>query len=253
MTYFIDIVDKRNQILKNLLTKNGYRVFEYNDQNLKTIEKRDVLVFAPNKKMQLEEALNLPNDIDVIMGNIGEEIKGCFEEKNINHINLLEDEIFAIKNAELTAEGILAIILKESERSMFESKILILGSGRVGKATAILFKKLGLTFSLVSYRNEVFAENYLFSDKNYFKETFKDEIKNFDIIINTIPAKVLGKEIVDSISKDTIFIEIASINTLNLDDVQNFYYILSPALPQKFSCESAGMLMYESIIGQNKF
>lgn len=253
MTYYIDTVDKRNQTLKNLLKSNGFNVGEYNLANVGFMKSGDILVFAPNKKLQPEELNNIPNDIEIFSGNVSDEAKKLFEKKNIKYNNILNDEVFAIKNAKLTAEGVLVIILEQSERSIFENNILILGAGRVGKATAVLFEKLGLTFSLVSYKAENFAENYLLSNKNFFKRAFKDEIKNFDIIVNTIPAKILDKEIIDNIANNTIFIEIASINTLNLDDVQNFYYILSPALPQKYSCETAGKLLYESIVGLNKF
>lgn len=253
MTYFIDIADKRNQVLKNILSVNGFETREYNIANLNLIKNGDKLIFAPNKKMQLEYVESFPNNIEIFAGNISVEVQNCFKKKNIIYHNFLNDEIFAIKNAKLTAEGILAIVLEQSDKSIFENQVLILGAGRVGKAIAVLFEKLGVKYSLVSYGKEKFAENYLFSNKNFFKDSFKNEIQSFDIIINTIPAKILEKDVIEKISKNTIFIEVASINTLNLDDVQNFFYILAPALPQRFSCETAGKLMFESIIGKNNF
>lgn len=253
MTYFIDITDKRNQVLKNILGGNGLETHEYNFANLNLMKKSDKLVFAPNKKLQLEDVESFPNSIEVFAGNVSIGVEKFFIEKNIIYHNFLNDEVFAIKNAKLTAEGVLAIILEQSDKSIFENQVLILGAGRVGKATAVMLEKLGVKYSLVSYGKEKFAENYLFSDKNFFKDSFENEIQNFDIIINTIPAKILDKQIIEKISKNTIFVEVASINTLNLDDVQNFFYILAPALPQRFSCETAGKLMFESIISKNNF
>lgn len=253
MTYFIDNSDKRNLVLTNLLNQNSFITSEYNLINKNNIKTNDALIFAPNKKMEVEEALTLPNDIKLFLGNVSGEVQDILKKKNIVYTNILKDEIFALKNAQLTAEGILAIILAQSEKSIFENNVLILGAGRVGKATASLFQKVGINCSLVSYNQEKFAENYLFAQKNFFQESFKNEINNFDIIINTIPAKILKQEIIEKIDKNTIFIEIASINTLTLDEAQNFVYILAPALPQKYSCQTAGKLMFESIMGLNKF
>lgn len=252
MSYFVDKTDKRNQVLTQLLQNDGYEVFEYNLSNLKNIKTNDILIFAPNKKFDINEALQLPNDIKIFLGNVSEEVQKIFGQKNIKYTNILQDEIFAIKNAKLTAEGILAIVLSQSEKSIFENKILILGAGRVGKATASLFQKIGINCSLVSHNQKKFAENFLFVNNSFFKDGFKNQIKNFDIIINTIPAKVLNQETIKTINKNTIFIEIASVNTLNFDEAQNFVYIIAPALPQKYSCETAGKLMFESIMGLNK-
>ena len=79
--------------------------------------------------------------------------KKILDAKNIVHHNLLKDEIFAMDNALLTAEGALMLIIRGTNTSIFKQKIAILGYGRVGKATATLLKGINLDFN-------IFTDNY---------------------------------------------------------------------------------------------
>ena len=55
MKYFVDIVDKRNQILKDLLIQNGQKVEVFDFNKVTEIKKGDTVVFSPAKKFTIEE------------------------------------------------------------------------------------------------------------------------------------------------------------------------------------------------------
>lgn len=246
MTFFVDTIDKRNTYVKSFLS-NLFDVKPFNE--IEKIKKNDVIIFAPNKKFTNEEVENLKNKTTLICGNLPDNQKQLLQAKNIIHKNLLDDEIFAIQNANLTAEGILQNIITLTDKSIFDCKILILGNGRVGKATARLFDKLGLQNVYVnSNDNKNFALSFLFSEKNIFGKKIFDKIDEFDIIINTIPAKYLPNDVIKKIKDNALFLEIASIESVDKNLATNFNYILCPALPQKFSAQTAGKIMTECIL-----
>ena len=253
MTYFIDVLDKRNLYLKNKLQNLGRSVADYDENNLSSMQTGDYLIFSPAKKFDLNYFDKLPNNICFMAGNIPEKAKQILKNKNIKYINLMDDEIFTVKNANLTCEGILALILEKSERSIYKSNVLILGGGRIAKALGIMFGRLGVKFSIVSFNEIKYPSYFTFTNSCYYKKSFLKDLNKFDIIVNTIPAKVFEDDELDKISSETIFIETASLNCLNKEKAINFNYILAPALPTKYAPITASDYMFDVIENKNNY
>ena len=69
------------------------------------------------------------------------------------------------------------------------------------------------------------------------------------MVINTRPFKYIDDMILNKFQNGTLFIETASVECLNKDMVKNFDYFLAPALPTKYTPETAGKFLYERIMG----
>ena len=246
MTYFIETEDARNHIVQKRLEENGQKVKPIQDYLY--AQPNDILVFPPNKKFDDSFLDTLPSKTTLICGNIPQGQKDIIIARQIRHINVMEDETFAIKNSILTAEGVLANILEKTQKSIFTQKYLILGTGRSGKAIAKLFSDLNLDFSLSSFDEKNFALAHIFSKRNYFETEVFESLKNFDVIINTIPAKIIPQKYLNTIKNGALFLEIASIQSIDNAENPHFEYVLCPALPQKFACVTAGEYLFESII-----
>ena len=250
MIYYIDIVDKRNQVLFELLKQENKEVEVFNLQE-NNYKKGDTLIFAPSLKFDETFLKKLPDDIVLFAGNFNPILKTIAREKNIEYHNIMEDEVFTVKNANLTCEGVLALMIEHSPYSLYENNVLILGNGRIAKGMSIMLDKLGVNYSLASFTKENFSQNYLYSKSNYFAFDFVRDLNKFDIIINTIPAQILDEKVISHIAPNTIFIETASVNCLDINKVNNFKYILAPALPQKYSHKTAGKLMLDCVMQRN--
>lgn len=74
----------------------------------------------------------------------------------------MNDEIFTTKNANITAEGVLALILEHSPKSIFENNVLIIGAGRIAKAMAIILGRLGVNYAVVRFNKDKFPECFHF-------------------------------------------------------------------------------------------
>ncbi len=253
MRYFIDVSDKRNKYLKDKMLKENLDVLDLEISNLEAIEKSDSLIFSPAKKFDEEFLKTLPKDITMFCGNLKEEDLKILEEKNIRYINLMNDEIFTIKNANLTCEGVLNLMISETDDSLFESNVLILGGGRIARGLAIMFRNLGVRFSIVSFNEVKFPQYYLYTNSCYYKKSFLNDSKNFNIIVNTIPSKFLDKEDLKYFADDCVFIETASVKCLDENDERKFKYVFAPALPARFCSKTAGELMFDVIFGKNEY
>ena len=250
MKYYIDTSDKRNVYLKQFLLKKGKDVLSFDEiEKHHVFKSGDAFIFSPAKKFDEQEIKALPSNILLFCGNIKDEFKTLLAQKNIKYVNLLNNETFAIKNAQLTAEGVLAIMIDKSEKSLYENKILILGAGRVAKSLAVLFKSLNLKFAIASYNKTKFPENNYFANKSYLGRSFVKDLPKFDVIVNSIPAKIFDDKMLSKISPETIFVETASVPCLDEEKAKNFSYIKAPGLPQKYCASSAGKLMMKNILG----
>lgn len=242
---FIDLQDKRNYFAKEILSEKR-EVKAYDEKG--ELKQGDTVIFSPAKKMDLNEALSLPRGITVYTGNVCEQILKIFKEKYITVKSFLDDEKFALKNAELTAEGVLGIIIENTPKSLFETKILILGGGRISKALAVLLNKLGVYCAVTSFTKSEYYNAFYYSSKQYFGKEYIKEVGLYDVIVNTRPVFFVGKEVVDKIKENTLFIETASAECLNKKDVKNFIYFPAPALPQRFCPFSAGRIIAEKVL-----
>lgn len=248
MTCYVELKDTRNQNLYNSLQKKGIAVKELSPLILHSIKPSDCMVFSPARKFTKEEIENMPQGVTIFCGNLEKEHADLLENANIIHKNFMKDDIFVIKNSHLTSEGVLSLMIENTQDSIFDLKILILGCGKLGKTLALLFNKLGLNFAVANYGEIRFNESFYFTSNCYRGDSFMKDLSTFDCIINTIPYVIFSDEKVQRIKAESLFVETASKNCLNREVATHFKYLPAPALPQRFSAKAAAALMEEFIL-----
>jgi dipicolinate synthase subunit A len=189
----------------------------------------------------------MTRSITIFGGAIAPEFKTILKTKNIKYFNIMLNEDFVLKNATLTAEGMLCDLILNSPNSMYEQNILIIGSGRVAKAVGYLFLKLGLNFDFAMRNEKEYNLTKLFAKKCFLGEEYKNYLKNYDVVINTVPAVIFNQSDIEKFKKDCYVFELASKRCLEGLKVQNVNYVLCPALPSKYTPKSAGKLIVELI------
>ena len=117
-------------------------------------------------------------------------------------------EDFAVRNAVLTAEGTVALLISESAGSVFGARVLVLGYGRIGRILCRCLHALGAEVT-VAVRREVTrawaeAEGIKTTDYSLM------ELNVYDMIVNTVPAPVLDAPQIDRLRTDTLLIDLAS-------------------------------------------
>lgn len=251
MNFYLDFNDKRLPYVYDMLKIKKLNAFKFEFENTLNISKGDVVVLSPAFKWNEELANKLPSDTYIVCGKVSEEILNIFNNKKIKHLNLMSDEDFVLKNAILTAEGMLADLILNIDKSMFDANILVLGGGRVAKAVAVLFNKLGLNFDMSMRDNVKLLEAQLLCKNIINWKVFKDNLKKYDVVINTIPVKIFEKEDLTSFKQNSVLFELASVKCLQ-DESDNFKYILCPALPSKYTPQSAGKLIFDYLLNNFK-
>ncbi len=120
-----------------------------------------------------------------------------------------EREEFAVCNAVATAEGALEIAMRSFEGTINGAKCLVCGYGRIGKALSSLLKSMGADLTVSARKPSDLAWIELSGVKAVrTDELYKQE--GFDIIFNTIPAKILSCVLLAKIAIHSIIIDLAS-------------------------------------------
>lgn len=158
-----------------------------------------------------EEILRcLPKTAVICGGMPGDKLARLMKELGLDFVDYYTREELVALNALATVEGTLSVLLENSPITIWDSRILVIGYGRIGKMMASSLRALGAHVS-VSARKE--------GDKAYIRasgcealdtRTLGAELRRFDTIINTVPARVLGCEQLKMMKKDVLCIDLAS-------------------------------------------
>lgn len=164
-----------------------------------------------------ESQINLENlthclkpDGIVTGGLFTNEISKIFTSAGFEVVDYFEREELIIKNCIPTAEGTLQIAMEELPITIFGSKVLMLGYGRVGKATAKLFSTTGAKVTVAVRKYSDIAWCQLNGFETVLIKNISSYLNNFDLIINTIPVKLLNSDMLSTVPKNSLIIDLAS-------------------------------------------
>jgi len=205
--------DKRFDFLSDMLIENGYNVSTFSDDLA-----ADVFVLPIPLKNKGE---HIPAGKMVFGG-------GEIKDPPFKYHNLLADEDFLLKNAKISAEGALFDIAHLIDYSYRDANVMVFGDGRVG---GYLRKFL-----------DVYGAKVRFWSK-------EKDLSPYNIIINTIPAQIIDKKMLGTISKKAIVYDLATIPGLDFNAAEELE--LSPVralgIPGKYAPRSAAKLIYNTI------
>ncbi|MCD8106992.1 MAG: hypothetical protein LUE20_03380 [Oscillospiraceae bacterium] len=200
------------------------------------------------EEVYFKEALSLVKDGGAVFaGKMDDEIINSLEVRKIAVHNWFSDKALTLENARLTAEGASQIITKNAPGGVSGSEILILGWGRVAKACAGLFGRMGADLSIAARRRETLT------DCIYTYAGFIDpsKISEADVIVNTIPAQVFGEDELKHVRKGAFILELAS-KPYGIDFEKarelGIPAILASGVPGKYTPEEAGRALAESVL-----
>lgn len=232
--------DIRSIILSKLLSDEGYDVtiYGFDDKYLEDIlnvKKADDICSALNECDFLVgpipfsrdgKKLNAPlfsDEIfieDIIYSmKVGSEVSAIYipknvidrlEEKNIKSHELSNNETMNIMNAIPTAEGGINFAIENTKFTIFGSKVLILGYGRIGKILANVLKAMNAVVYVEARKESDLA---WIKAMGYNPVNLKDldsVLSKFDIIYNTIPSMILDKSRINMIKKDCLIIDLST-------------------------------------------
>ncbi len=162
----------------------------------------------------------------------------------------LLDEL-AIYNAVPTAEGVVKVLIDELPITIHGMKCAVLGYGRVGKVLADTLSRMGAEVTVFARKQSAFAGIYASSMKAKHFDDLTTEYSDFDVMINTVPLKVLGGAQLANINPECVLVEVASA-PFGIDfqaaKERAFKVVKAGSLPGKVAPKTAGEIIGRSIL-----
>jgi len=164
-----------------------------------------------NEKIPMTEVLKTMKKNQLfIAGRISEKISNLAKAYNVFAVDILEREEMAVLNAIPTAEGAIQIAMEELPITINGSKIMILGYGRIGKVLSKMLSGFGAEVYIEARKYSDIAWINANGQKPVYISALKQYIGSMNVIVNTIPYKILDSSMLENIGKDCLIIDLAS-------------------------------------------
>lgn len=146
----------------------------------------------------------------VIGGLIDEEIKTDLEEAGIAFIDYFESEAYVLKNACITSQGAVRLLLENTEDFLVGKNVLITGFGRIGKSLALMLKALGMNVFIAARSEKARAEAEALGMGSLTLTQMKSTLFYYSFIFNTVPHMIFSDEDIKKLPKSAVYFELAS-------------------------------------------
>ncbi len=256
MRFFIFETDLRQVAIGESFVKKGFEKVSF--ENIGTAD----IVILPfvnvEKEVEIDKRFfdSLKRGARVYTGAKDNKLGEKFKLAKISYTEVLDNQIMTVLNALPTAEGVIYNILGDYDKCLDGAKVLVLGYGVCGSVIAEKLKALKAKVSVFEK-----CELKKADARNLGMRTIKERDiaeHNFDIIINTIPVKVVSDETLYKISRDTLIFEVASA-PFGFDEVvmleKGFRYKKLRGLPSRhgvrYSSENISSFIIKNVEGED--
>lgn len=232
--------DLRIVKLAQMLAKDGNKIFAYGlenaeelkgVQNIQLCEKlteavknsdiiigpipfssngKEINVAFSNKQISIREFMSVINAKILIAGSISPEIYDMANDEYIEIIDIMKREELAVLNTISTAEGAIEIIIANTNKIIHGSNVLILGFGRIGKVLAKKLEALSANVTCAARKDEDLAWIKAYGHMETNINTLRENLSEYDTIINTVPHLILTEEKLRYVKNDCLLVDLAS-------------------------------------------
>jgi len=164
-----------------------------------------------NTEVTIEAVLDaVSKEQTVCAGRVDENTYAAARERGITIKDFFAREELCVYNAAATAEGALSILMQETPMTVWGMRVLVIGFGRIGKLLANRLYGMGARVT-VSARNHgdmawIDTLGYAAADT----DALEGSLSQFDAVINTVPAMVLGEERLKELKRGALCMDLAS-------------------------------------------
>ncbi len=178
-------------------------------------------------------------------------------------VDYYASEELQLRNAAVTAEGALMTAMQLTDRAIRGMTVAIIGYGRIGKLLARLLLALGAEVSVAARREEALlwaatdgCHPLRMGDPTRPGGGLYPLCFGHSVIFNTVPARVLDRDLLTRMEHGTLLIDLASAPFGVADEdireaaaTTGLRYVRAPSLPGTYAPREAGRIIAECILG----
>lgn len=228
--------DLRQAKLAQLLRSDGHAVHTFGLENvpedawegeetLTGVERADCVILplpvtgdgivlnAPfaREEIKVERVLDaLCSEQLICGGRVDEQTLSMAKARGLILHDYFSREELAVANAVPTVEGAIQIAMEELPITVHGSRILVIGYGRIGRMLAHRFQALGARVSVAARKWTDLAWVEAFGYGVEQTDQLDGWLCGYDLIVNTVPVRVLGEDRLGELKQGCLVIDLAS-------------------------------------------
>ena len=199
-------------------------------------------VFAPfaKHKIYLSEVADKADNRLILTCNYSFRGKNCIDYGKLDSYSLL--------NAVPTAEGAIKLAIENTSFTLWQSRVLVIGYGRVGKVLADRLKALGADVTVSARKPADFALIKALGYKAVQTRTVSDTLSDYDIVFNTVDAKVIDERAFENCTVK-LLIDLSSFGGFDLANARDcgIHALKAPGLPGITAPHTAGKILADTV------
>ena len=219
---------------KNQLTAWGYRVSNQIDEAathillpVPSVDESGIIRGGASWKQLLDR---VSDHATILGGNLPATAKKT--------VDFLQDAYYTAENAAITAHCAITLAMQTMNRSLKNTKILIIGWGRIGKCLCESLRPFGAALAVATRKK---SDRAILEALGYDAPEIEGIVpENYGLIINTVPALVLDA---NAVSGKITLIDLASTRGIIGDRV-----IWARGLPNQMAPEASGALIAKTAL-----
>lgn len=217
-----------------------------------TDDKGNIEIVFSDRQIQLSKQWfqQLKPNTPIFTGMANNYLTAATKKANVTLIPLLNRDDVAIYNSIPTAEGTIMMAIEHTDYTIHSSRVIVTGYGRVGNTVANKFSALGAKVSVSSKESGELARINERGLKAIPLKKLQHYTSNCDLLINTIPAQVITKDVIQHLPSHGIIIDLASIpggTDFKYAKRRGIKAILAKSLPGVVAPKTAGKILADAI------
>lgn len=143
-------------------------------------------------------------------GRLDPQVQALAQARGLTLRDYFAREELAVANAVPTAEGAVQLAMEHLPITIHGARVLVIGFGRVGRLTAQRFHALGASVTVAARKYDQLAWAQAMGFGAEHLEQLRDFLCGCDLVINTVPAQVLGQDELAETKEDCLILDLAS-------------------------------------------
>lgn len=160
-----------------------------------------------------------------------------------------------IKNARITAEGALMTAMELTDTGILGTPTAVIGYGRIGQYLSRILISLGSSVTVYARRSASLAQAASDGCATRHISELSSLTAGFGVIFNTVPVRLIGKDILSVMPCHTLLVDLAS-PPFGIDPDAageatsrcGLGVIFAPSLPGRYAPKSAGEVIAQGIL-----
>lgn len=220
--------DARQQYLARALTEDGHTVHTYalnqetDAPTLEGMERADCVVLPlpaeREGRLNGSRALEWGTLLDalspqapILAGKVGPVLEEQARRRGLTLIDYFGREELAVANAVPSSEGAIQIAMEQLPVTIHGLRVLVVGAGRLGRVLVQQLRGLGARVALAARKPSDLAWGAVWGCETFHSNRLEDcPLEGYDLIVNTVPAPVLGREELERLGIGALVIDLAS-------------------------------------------